>query len=310
MRRTAEFDAFGPWIFEVTSPEEVPPLYRSHRLDLESAELVLKVPRRIWRREANPDMDLYDHLLVAGPAALTVLTRKGDGYETVEVPYRRTAAIASSVSLLDGRFLVYDVEGSQANGVAINVRYNSVSHDLIERLVGVLRAKVREVSPAGPTSETPPHTEHGPLALRDLGEDDVALVTEQRELAHHDDQVVPAATHQRTTVQRRTGTMPKVLDMLRPVTLHAAIVCVSPGQLHVLHRQQWFSVGKRPVHSVAHTVIVIPQVTAVEVNDVKRYASARSVRVTSGRAVIELPFPSSAETGAAIVNALGTVPKR
>ena len=78
MRRTQEFDEFGPWILEVERPEDVPRLYRGHPLDLGSAELVLKVPRRIWRRDANPDMDLYDYLIVAGGDSMTVLSRRGD----------------------------------------------------------------------------------------------------------------------------------------------------------------------------------------------------------------------------------------
>lgn len=202
MRRTQEFDEFGPWILEVERPEDVPRLYRGHPLDLGSAELVLKVPRRIWRRDANPDMDLYDYLIVAGGDSMTVLSRRGDRYETVELPYRRIAAITSSVSLLDGRLLMHDTEGRQPAGVAVNLRYNSVSHDLIQRLVQLVCAKTLEAG-SGPVPTTPSHAEHGPLALRDLGDDDVALVTGLREIAALDDRVGPVATHQRTVVQRR-----------------------------------------------------------------------------------------------------------
>ena len=302
MRRTEEFDAFGPWILEVQSPEDVPPLYRGHPID-PNAELVLKVPRRIWRRDANPDMDLYDNLIVAGADSVTVLSRRGDRYETTELPYGRIAAISSSVSLLDGRLLIHDVEGRQQAGVMVNVRYNSVSNDLIQRLVGVLRAKTRAAGPAI-ESRTPPHPEHGPLALRDLGDDDVALVTGVREIAALDDEVVAAATHQRTVVQRRSGTLGGLSDLVRPVTLQAAIVCVSPGELHILHRRQWFTTGRRPIHSVAHTVVVVPLVTSVQEEDAK-YASARTIRITSGWSVVEVPFPSGSETGLAMLNALG-----
>ena len=36
---------------------------------------MLKVPRDIARRDATPDMDLYDHLLVLGPDRFTALSR-------------------------------------------------------------------------------------------------------------------------------------------------------------------------------------------------------------------------------------------
>lgn len=74
---TPEYDAFGPWVDPVRSAEEVPPLYRDHPVDLAASRLVLKVPRDIARRDATPDMDLYDHLLVLEADALTVLSRRG-----------------------------------------------------------------------------------------------------------------------------------------------------------------------------------------------------------------------------------------
>lgn len=305
MRRTVEFDEFGPWIFEVRNAEDVPRLYRSHTLDLESAEMVLKVPRRIWRRDANPDMDLYDNLIIAGAESITVLSRRSDGYETVEVPYRRVAAITSSVSLLDGRLVIHDVEGHQEAGLVINVRYNSVSHDLVQRLVRIVCAKSRDSAGPAVAPGMPPHTEHPPLALRDLGDDDVALVTGLREVSLLDEQVAPVATHQRTAVHRRNGGLRRMIDLIRPVTLHAAIVCVSPGELHVIHRRRWFSIGRRPVHSVAHTVVPVPNVTSVEVVDSPRYTVARVIRVTSGRSVVEIPFPGGAESGTAVLGALG-----
>ena len=72
---TTEYARFGPWVDEVTTPDDVPRLYRDHPIDLTSTRLVLKVPRNIARRDAHPGMDLYDHLLVLDDARLTVLSR-------------------------------------------------------------------------------------------------------------------------------------------------------------------------------------------------------------------------------------------
>ena len=68
--RVSEYDAFGPWIDEVFAPEDVPRLFRNHALDFDAARLVLKVPRDIVRRDATPDMDLYDYLLNDEPASV------------------------------------------------------------------------------------------------------------------------------------------------------------------------------------------------------------------------------------------------
>jgi len=304
MRRTAEFDAFGPWVLPVESPKDVPRLYRSHPLDLGTARLVLKVPRPMSRRDANSDMDLYDHLLVAGADTLTVLSRRGDAYQSVEVPYRRIAALQTSVELLEGLLVVHDVEGPAPAGVAVRVRYNGVSHDLMTRLVRILRsAALATARPAGVPASRPSAGEL--LGLRDLGDADVALVTAVHELAEAEPSFVTLASHRRTSVRRAAGPLRGLLDVLRPVTLHAAVVCADPGELQVLHRRQWFTTGKKPVHSLARTVVLMPMVTAVDPQPVSRYTGVECVRITSGRAVVEVPFPEGAETGSAIRGALG-----
>lgn len=288
MRRTAEFDAFGPWVYEVTTEEDVPRLYRDHPVDLGSAHLVLKVPRPIWRRDANPDMDLYDHLVIAGTDALTVLSRRGPGYRTTVIDHDRLCAVHAGVSLLDGIFQARTVD---TPGVAADLPYNGVSHELVEQLVRVLRG---QVTPAGDDRGAPSGIE---LDLRDLGGDDVALVATMRGLVRNDPAIVPVATHRRTGITRTGGVVQSALDWLRPVTLHATVVGRSPGELHLVHRRDWFSTGRGPVHSVAHTVAFTPRVTGVTDVDVSRYHAARAVRITSGSSVLDVPYPEGADSG-------------
>ncbi|MCL3861758.1 hypothetical protein [Actinotalea sp. K2] len=303
MRRTKEFDEFGPWVDEVTAAEDVPSLYRDHRLDLASAQLVLKVPRRISRRDANPDMDLYDHLVVAGPQALTVLSRRSStpGYDVSEVPYSRVASLSTSVELLDGRLTVHDVEAATPGRAAVAFRYNSVSQDAIERLMRIVR---RSAQPGG----EPAVVDGGSyldLDLQDLGPHDVALVTAQREVVTHDPQLAVVAVHPRTGVPRRTGTARGLLDVLRPATLHAAVVMVGPDELHVLHRRRWLTTGRRPVHSVAQTVVLVPRVTETVVREDERWSEVQVIQVTSGRSAREIPVPQGSASGEAITRVLG-----
>lgn len=302
MRRTAEFDAFGPWVMEVRGPEDVPRLFRDHPLDVGAARLVLKVPRSIERRNANPDMDLYDHLLVLGRSALTVLSRRGEAYDLVEVPYARVAAVHTSVELLDGLLRVYDVAGVPPGGLVVDVRYNGVSHDLISGLTGLLRAEVRAV--VGADALRPPRSAPVALALRDLGDGDIALVSTQHELADRDG-LTTWATHQRTTARRRVGAFRALADALLPVTVHAAVVSTGPGEVHVVHRRHWFTTGRKPVHSVAHTVVHTPNVTAVDIVDSSRYLQVRVARIISGRSVVRIPFPEAAESGTVLQAVLG-----
>lgn len=305
MRRTAEFDAFGPWIDEVHTPDEVPRLFRGHAIDLQHADLVLKVPRRISRRDANPDMDLYDHLVVVDRRGLEVLTRDGSSYRHRRIATEHVAVVHSSVDLLDGRFHVLDTTADA--GRPLGFRYNSVSHELVERLVHVLRANVRRHLGV---PDLPPPEQPLQLGLRDLGDDEIALVTEQRDIAEHERDIVPIAAHGRRVVPRRGGALHGVLDTVRPVTLQGAVVCATPSEVHLVHRREWFSAGRRPVSSVAHTLWVLPHVSRVSEHPSERYGDVDVIAVSSGKASVEIPFPEGSDSVAALREALTAATRR
>src|SRR5665647_2090229 len=129
MSTTAEYDAFGPWIYEVRRPDEVPRLFRSHPLDLDHALLTVKVPREIERRVANPSMDLYDNLLSLGPESITVLSRRGREFDARTVRYGQIQGITEFVDLLDARVTLHDDDSP------VVVRYNASSTDVMSQLV-------------------------------------------------------------------------------------------------------------------------------------------------------------------------------
>ena len=300
--RTAEFDAFGPWVMQVVGDEGVPRLYRDHPLDFDAVRMVLKVPRNIQRRDANPEMHLYDHLLIAGESDLTMLSRHEDTYGTLELPYARIAAVHTSTVLLDGLLRVYDVEGRAENGVALDLRYNGVSLDVVEQLARILRTQALATAPARPVGQpigAPLRPE-----LDDLGRMDVALVTTSRELAAKEELVL-WAMHPRLGVQRRDGAFRGLSSMIFPPTVHAMVVGATSGEVHLVHRRPWVTTGRKPVHSVAHTVITAPRVDQVEVSDHPGFTDTQLVRVVSGRAAVEIPVPKGAPTVDALLTLLG-----
>lgn len=323
MRRTAEFDAFGPWVDEVRTAEEVPRLYRGHGVDPATTDLVLKVPRRISRRDATPDMHLYDHLVVVDARGLTLLTRRGTEYTVRHVLHDEVAAVTASVDLLDGRVSVADT-GMADPDEPLAFRYNSVSQELVVRLVRALRARAlgRPLAPA----DTPPGGDPAvpgtgaadvvgagttpawgsPLALHPtaLGPDDVALVTTVQDVLGPEPHVVPVAAHRRTRVHRRDGRLAATLDRVLPATLQAAVVAAGPGELHVVHRRRWFTTGRRPMTSVAHTVLLTDRVTGFALRRSERYRAVRLARITSGRAVTTLPFLADSDTASAVQGVL------
>lgn len=289
MRRTAEFDAFGPWVVRVRDEEDLPPLYRDHEVDL-GADVVLKVPRDITRRDANPDMDLYDHLVVAGSDGLTLLSRRpsAPGYDVRSVPWDRIAVVRTGVELLDGSFSAVDLEHREA---PVTFRFNGSSYDEVQ-------AFAREVRERAAVAGSP-LTWSGPSADLDLHTfepHDVALVTTQRSLVAENPDLVTVVGHPRRTVRRVGGRTAALLDALVPVTLHGLVVSASPGEVHLVHRRRWTTTSRRPVHSLVHTALVQPRVTEVRVRDSDRWAEVDVVEVRSGAARLEVPVARATGT--------------
>lgn len=307
-RTISEYDAFGPWIHEVHSPQDVPRLFRGHPIDFSSVDLVLKVPRDIPRRDADATMDLYDHLIIVGTDALTVLSREGSRYEIRRSTYDQIHAIQVSVDLLDGRFVLHTAEaGAEAAAKApLVVRYNSSSQDAVDQLVEMLRERYLP-SPDVPARGTR-RSAAPPLALLELGESDVALVTTQRALIAHDPAGTVLAVHHRRVVAPRAdsatqGVVLRMTHSLWPMTLQAAVVCGDDRELQVVHRRNALVRGRRPVSSVARTIVPRSRIEAVTARDHDGYEGVRVVTLRLGITSVDLLVPVGSETESALLRA-------
>ncbi|GEN81191.1 hypothetical protein [Actinotalea fermentans] len=301
MATTPEFDAFGPWIDEVRTADQVPPLYRAHPIDLEAARVVLKVPRPIERRNATPAMHLYDHLLVAGPDVLTVLSREGDTYRERTVPYDRVGASQLSVSLLDGRLRLLDATPG-TGGELLSLGFNGVSLGTVEQLVDLIVAQALARGRTTPDAPAPPGA---PVGAWSVAGPDVALVVAYRELVERNPGLVRLADHARVPVGRlSTSWTARLLDRWWPATVHAAVVAYAPGRVEVLHRRELVSQGSKPTHSIARTTLLTSAVTAVTLTAHPTFAGALNCRVSVGDAVVPLVLPEGAPTVRALREAL------
>lgn len=59
----SEYDAFGPWIYEVDGEHPLPRLFAPYVRERVDALMLLKILRDIERRRATPDMELYDYVV-------------------------------------------------------------------------------------------------------------------------------------------------------------------------------------------------------------------------------------------------------
>ena len=54
----AEYNAFGPWAYEISDKYPLPRLFAPYFAADDNAVLKIKIPREIERRNASPGMDL------------------------------------------------------------------------------------------------------------------------------------------------------------------------------------------------------------------------------------------------------------
>jgi hypothetical protein len=307
-RRTPEFDAFGPWVDRVRTPQDVPPLYREHPVDLAAAHLVLKVPRDIARRDAHPDMDLYDHLLVLGADRFTVLSRRAGaadarGYDVRELAYDQVAAVGTSVDLLDGRLVVHALVGAP-----VAVRYNGSAAEAVDELVELVRTLAWPVPASGPAA---PPRDLGPaigrLSRRALGEKEIGLVAAYREVADREPGLQAVAAHPRQVVRPAGGGLARLVHALHPMTVQAAVLASTGRELQVFGRRDPLVRGRTPVHSESRLVLPLDRLTGVASRPHPRYPEVTLVVLRAGDASVELPVPAGSAAERVLGRLLGGV---
>jgi hypothetical protein len=136
-KRTIEFDAFGPWVYLITGSHKLPPLFADYADVLSGAEMCFKIPRKIDRCDANPDMNLYDLVVGIFKKEIIVLERKTrDGGEYAEldrIESDRITSLCKYDCLLRGSLTIHTVERS------IVISYNTVSECIINDAVNLIR---------------------------------------------------------------------------------------------------------------------------------------------------------------------------
>lgn len=309
---TREYDTFGPWISRVTSRDDLPRLFAAHPLDPASADLVLKVPRAISRRDATPQMDLYDHVLFVMGGELTVLSRitagdrakdrgrvgrrdGGQGFTQTVLPVAEIASIHDSLHLLDGQL---DVRSRAGEG--IRLAYNGSARDTVHELIDLLKTATSGV----PTQAARAVMAAAParaLGIRDLapGEEDVVFVTDAMALVKNTPDVRLWTCHGRVPALRPTAGQASAFQRLArwvsPVTLSGAVLAADALALEVITRKHW--TRKARVAEYTHGRIVVPWVglDRIAVAPHAAFEGVVSVTLTSGVSVSELLLPAASD---------------
>lgn len=276
MSTTAEYDAFGPWIYEVRTAEEVPRLFRTYPLDLDAAILTIKVPRVIDRRDANPSMDLYDILLSLGPEKVTVLRRRGREYDFREVPYGELQGVSEVIDLLDGRLTLH------ADGGPVVVRFNGSSSEIVSHLVKLIRGLYVTAPPSDrPLSASP----GGEPSLAEI-ERDLQLMHRRLRRENGAERII-AVQDRHAVVATGANAVSRAIARAWPTTLQSSIFSIGEQELQVLHRGKSFVTGFKPVHALARTLLPLERLSGVETRPNDDHPEVTTIGIRIGHVVHE-----------------------
>jgi len=305
--RSAEYDAFGPWIDVITDRDDIPRLYRGFPFDLAAAELVLKVPRAISRKDATPSMDLYDHLIVVGAELLTVLSRNpgddhGSGFDELTVGFEQLAIVEDGTNLLDGLLTIRTLSGE-----SISFAYNGASEKVVARLVDLLRRREQAAIPALPPGARLPSLPSAPLpplGLDDLGRKDAVLVTAFHDLAGREPGLRLLAAHGRRALAVSGGTLTTLSHLVKPAVLHGALLCATGTELQLLSRGVWIARGGAPVLSRARTIVPLAKLAEVTSRTHPVYQDVALLTLVVGGSSTEVVVPQASRLATVLLGLL------
>lgn len=260
----SEYDAFGPWVYEIDSEHPAPALFRpylEHRTYLKR----LKIPRNMDRRKAAPNMDLYDFVLEAGEESVRILKREGSRAVETAVRYSELEGVRLSRMILDGS-CVFCARGEQ-----LRIPFNAVSMKVMEEFLRLIRSRYaaedkREL-PMAPMTGQPPDVLLANLArdLREAGED-FSMMAFQPERT--------LSFLKKTLLPRRRDKAPSILHM------------TDGRELLLLERKCSARKAEQQTLGFSYTFLPLEKLRDVEIRESASYAGVAECRLKGARGEI------------------------
>lgn len=283
--RTAEWDAFGPWILPVRTGDDVPRAFRDHPFRFDGDSTIVKVPRNVARRDADPSMHLYDRVLLVDAGGIEVLTREEDGYTGRSIGARSIAAVEYGSDLLDGWLIIYSRDGDR-----IEFPVSGTAGDMVAALTRQLLDAA-----TGPIPHPTPSQE---LTRDALEEDDVALVNAFRPVARSTDGLSVQAVLGGARVASKESFLKRVRK--GQPRRSGAIIATSDHQIVIVTRHHPISYGPKPDLSLRHIFIVRSSVDAVTISAHPLAFEADLLGVVAGPNRIEIAIPQGLQDAEAL----------
>lgn len=217
----SEYDAFGPWIYEISEEHPAPELFKPY-IPEEPCLMCFKIPRDIERRRATPDMDLYDYVVGAYEEYICILKRIEHTVEKSIVRYRDVEGICLFRKFLRGTCTL-----CLKNGEAV-LPFNVVSIATMTAFVGLVRQRYM-------TESERPVPGCQPL---DSSIPEMLFVNLTRELKESGEKFQTVAYQPEMPVLFKKETFSeRIAHIRRPQRIPAALHLISDRELLIIQRE-------------------------------------------------------------------------
>ena len=251
--KKAEYNAFGPWIFEITDQYPLPPLFIPYYKE-DGIELMrFKIPRNIERSHANPDMDLYDYVVGLYEDHLYILERLEKDVKETKIFYDEMEGLENFVDILLGRLTIF------LNDRKVIIPYNAVSKQIINSMMKIIRD--RYIGKSYQKLQSPYDYDYEKNNIKEIRY--INLLDQMRAANEKFDIAViqPSVRLQRT----KKGIRQKALQVLYGEKLLSSLHLANKSEILVISRGKPFKTRMDviPCHSHSHIYIPIEKLQSI-----------------------------------------------
>lgn len=265
----SEYDAFGPWIYEIDDEHPIPELFAPLIKKDKYCLMMMKIPRQIERRDADPGMQLYDYVVGAYESQIFICIRQDNTAERKRFRYSDLSAIS-----LFSCFLASYVTFYFKTGESFELPFNTISLNIMKKFVRLVRAKLVPEEPSIDLSKCPK-----PIQASQIS--DVLFVNLLNDNdAEEDRKMYPGAFQQAVKMRMKGVSLSrKLASIIYPPKLAGGMHLYSDRELIIIERDsealdRLGEYGYKYIYLPAHNI------TDITVKDAENFAKSEEITVT------------------------------
>lgn len=263
----SEYDAFGPWVYEIDDKHPMPQNFRTH-IDLATnAKMMIKIPVNEDRRKMRPEMILYDQVVCVYDNRLMLYRYVNGKIEVKQIDYAGIEAIETDMSLLKGIVRFYTTTGIYSFG------YNTVSEEVISKLMALLRARI----------STP--VENPPLPCR-TSEDDLTYFTMEiwKRIKKQDKNIQIVAYQPEMAISHaHQNLFMKIVGKFFSSLLPDALFMQNTRELVVISRAGKIGYSTNNHYNYSLSYFPLDQICSIKKESMHRYKNIVKITIETGR---------------------------